>query len=100
MDQKARTDATSSTATTVTILPSRTVSREWTLVPGARSTDHQRERARKEAEAAVYSHLRAIRALGRTQINSLDVARALGLPVADVEEAIRNLSDKGVKVVG
>ena len=48
---------------------------------------------------AVYSHIRAIRALGHTRVNSADISDALGILQKDVDKAIRELTDKGVKVI-
>jgi biotin operon repressor len=47
---------------------------------------------------AVYAYIRAIRALGRTQINTTEVADALSLSVAEVNGAISSLGKKGVRV--
>ena len=48
-------------------------------------------------EAAVYAHIRAIRALGRTKINTAEIARALDIGIKDVERALDNMKEKGVK---
>jgi DNA-binding MarR family transcriptional regulator len=48
---------------------------------------------------AVYAHIRAIRALGRTKINTAEVADALLLSVGEVNRAISSLKGKGVKVL-
>lgn len=53
----------------------------------------------KSVEAAVYGYTRSVRNLGQTRVNSLDIARALSLPISDVEVALRRLSDKGVRVI-
>jgi hypothetical protein len=52
----------------------------------------------QSVEDAVYAHLQAMRVLGRTQIKTVDVARALGLPVEAVDATIDSLTKKGVKV--
>jgi hypothetical protein len=49
-------------------------------------------------EKAVYSHIRAKRALGRSTINTTEIAAALGIPVHQVNVAIRNLTSKGVRI--
>jgi hypothetical protein len=51
-------------------------------------------------ENAVYGHIRAIRALGRTQVSASEIAAALFLPVGDVITALNALRSKGVKVAG
>lgn len=50
-------------------------------------------------ERAVYSHIRAIRTLGRTQINTSDIADALSLDVKDVNRAVTKLRAKGVRKI-
>jgi hypothetical protein len=42
----------------------------------------------KNIENAVYAHIQAIRALGKTRVNTVDIARALGLPLREVEKTI------------
>lgn len=58
-----------------------------------------RRKPSSDVAAAVFSYIRARRALGHTRINSADIASALDLDVRDVENAIAHLSDKGVRVV-
>ncbi len=53
----------------------------------------------RDIESAVYSHIQAVRALGVTRIDSLQIARALGISRRIVEKTIPSLSDKGVKVI-
>jgi hypothetical protein len=53
----------------------------------------------KKLESAVYAHIQAVRALGRTQIEPQEIARALGLTVAQVQGTIQALKAKGVKTV-
>lgn len=50
-------------------------------------------------ERAVYAHIRAIRTLGRTSVNTAEIAKALSLSISQVERAVAGLKDKGVKVV-
>lgn len=56
-------------------------------------------RASKNIQNAVYAYIRAIRALGRTEINTSEVADALSLPVAEVNRAISSLKKKGVRAL-
>lgn len=56
-------------------------------------------RSSKSVRNAVYAHIRAIRVLGRTKINTAEVADALSLSVAEVNHAILSLEEKGVKVL-
>jgi hypothetical protein len=51
----------------------------------------------KDIERAVYSYLRAVRALGRTELNVSDVAGALHIATPLVVAALSALRSKGVK---
>jgi predicted Rossmann fold nucleotide-binding protein DprA/Smf involved in DNA uptake len=53
----------------------------------------------KKIESAVYAHIQALRALGRTQVEPQEIARALGLSVSQVQNTIAALKSKGVKAV-
>jgi hypothetical protein len=53
----------------------------------------------KNVENAVYAHIQAVRALGRTQIEPEEIARALGLSVSQVQGTIAALRSKGVKAL-
>ena len=58
------------------------------------------ERATKsKIEKAIYSHIRAVRALGRKEITTAEIAEALSLSVKQVNAAIGALKSKGVKVL-
>jgi hypothetical protein len=72
------------------IAPSRAVIRK--------AATGERTRKRK-IEKAVYSHIQAVRTLGRTKINTAEIADALSIPVSEVTAAIDGLKRKGVKVV-
>lgn len=54
----------------------------------------------RSIENAVFSHISAIRALGRTRVNTREIAVALSLSIDDVHWAIARLQEKGVKVAG
>jgi hypothetical protein len=56
-----------------------------------------RVRANRKVQNAVYAYIRAIRALGRTEINTDEIAAALSLPVSEVNSAVSALKKKGVK---
>ena len=77
--------ANSSCATTVTI-PAQD------SFPGVRSSS-------KITESAVYAHIRALRALGHTTINTAKIADALSLNRRQVERAISALKDKGIRAM-
>ena len=100
MNQKFQTDPSSATASTVTIWSRGTGSSEPMFFSETKTGGRRGTRAQKKIEAAVYAQIRAMRALGHTHVNSLAVARALSLPISDVEVAMRRLSDKGVRVIG
>ena len=53
----------------------------------------------KKIEAAVYSHIKAIRALGRTVINTVEIDESLSLPIEDVNRIVSRLKEKGVRPV-
>lgn len=55
-----------------------------------------RPKHENKIERAVYSHIQAVRTLGRTQINTSDIADALSLDVKDVNRAVAKLRAKGV----
>ena len=48
-------------------------------------------------ESAVLAHIRAVRALGREQINTVDIAEALNLPVRKVNSVLDQLKKRGVR---
>lgn len=54
----------------------------------------------KAIRAAVLGHIKALRALGKTRVNTRDIATALDLPRAVVEQAVLQLGDEGVKISG
>lgn len=51
-----------------------------------------------DIEKSVYSYLRAIRALGKSIAGTGQIADALGLPISEVNSAVKNLTGKGVKI--
>lgn len=79
---RVRTSGATTSAATTTIAP----------ISGA-----QPAVSNKNIENAVYGHLRAVRALGRTEILPSEIAAALSIPTSAVIEALTNLQSKGVK---
>lgn len=59
-----------------------------------------RAAASGHVESAVYAHLRAMRSLGRTSANTAQIAKALALPLKEVDRAVQNLTHRGVKLGG
>jgi hypothetical protein len=57
------------------------------------------EAERRARENAVYAHIQAVRAMGRASVNSREIAVALGLPIPDVEEAMKALQARGVRLL-
>jgi hypothetical protein len=49
--------------------------------------------------AAVYAHVQAVRALGKTVVTPEEISRALGLSTKQVEAALNGLKERGVKPV-
>jgi hypothetical protein len=68
-----------------------------TTVDYASST--RNKMSNKDIESAVYSHIQAVRALGRTQVNTAEIAAALRLRAEVVLRTIHALEGKGVKVL-
>jgi len=54
-------------------------------------------RDKKATENAIYGYIRAVRALGRTEVNTIEIADALSLSIAAVDQALVSLRKKGVK---
>lgn len=52
----------------------------------------------KAARAAVLAHIKALRKLGYTRVNTRDIAEALGMSRPLVEQAVTQLKGEGVKV--
>ena len=53
----------------------------------------------KNLESAVYAVIQGMRALGRTQINTTEIAAALSVPLSEVHRVIAALQKKGVKLL-
>lgn len=63
-------------------------------------TRPQSQRSDKKIETAVYTYIRALRSLGKTQVNSAEIARALGVPVSNVDRVLPKLTEKGIRRAG
>lgn len=58
----------------------------------------QKDRSREKAEAAaVYTYLKAVRALGKRRVTTTDVAGALGLSEREVRRIMSSMEDRGVR---
>ncbi len=73
------------------------VSTETTLVPVTTEDLLELKAESKSIESAVLAHIRAVRALGREQINTAEVAEALNLPVRKVNSVLDQLKERGVR---
>ena len=51
----------------------------------------------KDIKNAVYTYIRAIRTLGRKELNTSEIADALSIPVEEVNRVVVSLKKKGVK---
>jgi hypothetical protein len=56
-------------------------------------------RTSKGVQNAVYAYIRAIRALGRTKINTSEIADSLSISTAQVNRAISALKKNGVRAL-
>ncbi len=89
----------SSSESRVTILDASDAANTTFLFERGRSRSPSRRRlTSKGVENAVYGYIRAIRALGRTNITTGEISRALEIPLEQVDAAVSNLKNKGVKV--
>lgn len=55
---------------------------------------------KEETENAIYAYLQAVRALGHKTVSTVQIADALAIPVAVVDQALAGLRKKGVKPLG
>jgi hypothetical protein len=73
------------------------------IYPAAGSAGHSgvvSPPSRKNLESAIYAHIQAVRALGRMTVNTVEISKALGLSLADVDRIVKLLKEKGVRVIG
>jgi hypothetical protein len=100
----AGVNVTTTTGAPATYNPSRsTVGGPFApVVPGSSSPTRRRsfiKHSTQNVESAVYAYIQAIRALGITRTNTLEIAKALGLTQTMVEKTISSITKKGVKVI-
>ena len=89
----------SASASSITILSTSNSASTTSLFEEARSiSPRSRRSVPKEVENAVYGFIKAVRALGRTNITTGEISRALEIPLKQVDAAALNLKNKGVKV--
>jgi hypothetical protein len=87
------TSGTASTAAPTTTTATVSVGAKATVTVSARRI------SASDLQNAVYAHIQAVRALGKTKITPEEIARALGLPLSTVEGSLSALQSKGVKVL-
>jgi hypothetical protein len=65
----------------------------------AKAPSKSKRRLDAKIVKAVYMHIRAIRTLGKSRVDTVDIAQALNVSVDDVNRTLRALRKKGVKKV-
>jgi len=63
----------------------------------SRKTSAKKDAAQTNLERAAYAYVRALRALGRTEVTTAEIASALRVSVAEVDATLAALTKKGVK---
>jgi hypothetical protein len=86
--------------TTTTYETARSVSASGSVSLGVPISKPLNQRRNKNIEAAVYGYIQALRALGKTQINTAEIARALGIPISIVASVLPKLGEKGIRRAG
>ena len=92
----ARIEIATATSTATSITPDTPVSSSAEHFVAARRSRAQSVPA--EIEDAVLTHIRALRKLGFTSVNTASIASALSLPLPDVDAVINGLRRKGVQL--
>jgi hypothetical protein len=87
------TSVTASTTAPMTVTTTTSVGAKATVTVSAHKV------SASDLQEAVYAHIQAVRALGKTKITPEDIARALELPLSTVEGSLSALQTKGVKVL-
>ena len=99
MTSKEFTSSSSSSPGFTILLPA-TVGSGWVIsgTGGLSAAIRHTRFSDEELENAIYTHLQAIRALGRETANSYEIAEALSVPMKEVERIMENLQDRGVTI--
>ena len=98
MVEKFKTVVTSTADRAVTSTSSSTAGTVSIAITSVGSLASPRSLA--DIESAVFSHIQAVRTLGRSEINTAEIAQALSLPQELVIAAVARLRGKGVRVAG
>jgi hypothetical protein len=86
------TSTTSATSTSNTTCATSATSVQFEVLPSP-----EPPASKEEIRLAILGHIRAIRALGRTEINTQEIADALNIPVQEVNNALEALKKHGVR---
>lgn len=97
MSTKRTIESTSSTTSPAVLISAFTPAVPASTV-GIEAESAAHDKSGSTVEKAVYGYLKAVRALGRTGVNTIEIANALALDLAAVERSIEALKKKGVKV--
>ena len=97
MTQQPLTTVGSGSSTQVRILTGGTSSSDSQFVQG--TGYRPPTRSKNDIEGAVFAYIKAVRALGQTSVNSVDISRALSLPLGEVDQAMKGLRGKGVRII-
>jgi hypothetical protein len=91
--------SSTSTSSRLILSTESTTTRGQFQVSDIPNVRRRQARTHKSVQNAVYAYVRAIRALGRTKINTREVADALAISIFEVNAAISALKKKGVKAL-
>lgn len=89
------TDRQSSTGSQIMVSGTASVTQNVVRAQGRVSSEPKNE---DHIEQAVFSYIQAMRALGNNQIETKNIADALGLSVRSVHSVIGRLRDRGVRI--
>ena len=87
----AETGHVSITGGTATVIESKTIPVKETSTPSKEVSD-------RTATEAIYNYLRYLRARGRTNVGTDEVAKTLSLPLSQVGRVTAKMHRRGVKV--
>lgn len=89
----------SNTSNKIVVSTESSTSQRGSLVITPNNRSGVRPKDSKSIQNAVYAYVQAVRALGRKQLNTIEIAEALSIPVAEVNQAVTSLKKRGVKVL-
>lgn len=89
----------SNTSNKIVVSTESSTSQRGNLVISSDNRSGVRPKGIKSVQNAVYAYVQAVRSLGRKQLNTIEIAEALSIPVAEVNRAVKSLKKRGVKVL-